>query len=133
MLNQRHSGLLVAGSPRAEAGQVITLTAEIHQRGSSSGKCHVPAGVGFTAGVDKLETSAQEFVGSLNGGQKVTFQNGNQDVVFVDGNTGGKNGMAKFVTVELDDIIDVHKRTDGLPDTGRTIILSTVNRSLNFG
>lgn len=118
---------------RAEAGQVITLTAEKSTReGVPQASVTFRLGSGFTAGVDKLETSAQEFVGSLNGGQKVTFQNGNQDVVFVDGNTGGKNGVAKFVTVDFDDIIDVTKRTDGLPDTGRTIILSTVNRSLNF-
>ncbi|MGC9330038.1 MAG: flagellin, partial [Candidatus Hinthialibacter sp.] len=79
-----------------------------------------------------LETTPAEYVGSLNGGEKVSFTNGAQDVVFYDGNSGGDKGIARYVTVDFNNIIDVTARTDGLPDPGSTLILSTNNSSLNF-
>ncbi len=118
---------------RAEAGDIITL------KGQNSTKEGVPQsmvtlriGSGLSAGTDKLETTPAEFTGTLNGGEKVTFGNGNQDVVFIDGNSGGNRGVARFVTVDFDNIIDVTARTDGLPDAGTTILVSTNNSSLNF-
>lgn len=118
---------------RARAGEVITL------EGEKSTIVGVPQpsvtfrlGNGFTQGLDKLETTAAQFTGSLNGGEVATFQNGDDDVVFVDGTSGGNNGVARILTIDFDSVVDVTRRTDGLPDTGRTLIVSTVNRSLNF-
>ncbi len=118
---------------RAEAGQMVTLVGEESTiQGVAQPKVTFRVGSGFAKGVDKLEATPSEFVGQLNGGEKVTFQNGNQDVVFIDGNSGGNRGVARFVTVDFDGVLDVTQRTDGLVDTGRTIIISTVNTSMNF-
>lgn len=118
---------------RANAGDVVTLqAAEATLEGVPQPFVTFRVGSGFSAGVDKLETTLDEYVGRLNGGESVTFNNGDQDVVFIDGNTGGNRGVAKFVTVDFDSIIDVTQRTDGLADAGRTIIISSVNNSLNF-
>ena len=118
---------------RAKAGDVVTLeAAKSTIEGVPQEKLTFRVGSGFTAGVDKLETTQDQFVGKLNGGSEVTFTNGDQDVVFIDGNSGGTRGVARFVTVDFDNIVDVTQRTDGLPDAGRTVIISTVNSSLNF-
>ncbi|MDP8244979.1 MAG: flagellin [Candidatus Hinthialibacter antarcticus] len=118
---------------RAKAGDVITLAAaEATVEGVPQEQLTFRVGSGFSAGVDKLETSQDQFVGKLNGGSEVTFTNGDQDVVFIDGNSGGTRGVAKFVTVDFDNVVDVTQRADGLPDAGRTVIISTVNSSLNF-
>lgn len=118
---------------RANAGDVVTLqAAEATLEGVPQPFVTFRVGNGFSAGIDKLETTLDEFVGTLNGGNAVTFNNGDQDVVFIDGNSGGNRGVAKFTTIDFDSIIDVTQRTDGLADAGRTIIISTVNNSLNF-
>lgn len=118
---------------RAKAGDVVTLkAAESTIEGVPQPQVTFRVGSGFTAGVDKLESTSDEFVGRLNGGAGVTFGNGDQDVVFIDGDSGGNRGVARFVTVDFDNIVDVTKRTDGLNDAGRTVVLSTVNRSFNF-
>ncbi len=118
---------------RAEAGDVVTLFGEQSTiEGIPQPQATFRVGNGFTAGVDKLEITPNEFTGSLNGGTAVTFNNGDQDVVFIDGNSGGNRGVARFVTVDFDNIIDVTARTDGLPDAGRTVVISTANNSLNF-
>ncbi len=125
----------VNGGPfvRARAGEVVTLEGEKSTiEGIPQPSVTFRLGSGFTQGLDKLETTAAEFTGSLNGGETVTFQNGNDNVVFVDGTSGGSNGVARILTVDFDDVLDVTRRTDGLPDTGRTLIVSTLNRSLNF-
>lgn len=118
---------------RANAGDVVTLKgAESTIEGVPQPEVTFRVGNGFSAGIDKLETTQEEYVGRLNGGNAVTFNNGDQDVVFIDGNSGGNRGVARFVTVDFDNVIDVTKRTDGLADAGRTVVISTVNRSLNF-
>ncbi|MBN2328407.1 MAG: hypothetical protein JXR73_14775, partial [Candidatus Omnitrophica bacterium] len=118
---------------RAEAGEVITLTGpESTKEGVPQSQVTLRVGSGLTAGTDILETTPAEYVGSLNGGDQVTFANGAQDVVFYDGNSGGDKGVARYVTVDFDNIIDVTARTDGLPDAGATLIISTNNSSLNF-
>ncbi len=118
---------------RANAGDVVTMFgAESTIEGVPQPQATFRVGTGFTAGIDKLETTPGEFIGALNGGAYVTFNNGDDDVVFVDGNSGGNRGVARFVTIDFDNIVDVTARTDGLPDAGRTIILSTDNKSLNF-
>jgi flagellin len=121
------------GEVRANAGDVITLYgAKATIEGVPQPQVTLRVGTGFTAGVDKLENTPNEFIGSLNGGAYVTFINGDQNVVFIDGNSGGNRGVARFMTADFDNMIDVTARTDGLPDAGRTIVISTINRSLNF-
>jgi flagellin len=118
---------------RAKAGDVVTLqSAESTIEGVPQPQVTFRIGNGFTAGIDKLEATPDEFVGRLNGGASTTFTNGDQDVVFIDGNSGGSRGVARFVTVDFDNIVDVTQRTDGLADAGRTVVLSTINRSFNF-
>ena len=118
---------------RAEAGQVVTLQAKKSTvEGVAQPQVTFRVGDDLSAGIDKLETTPDQFTGTLNGGVKVTFSAGDQNIVFTDGNSGGNKGVARFVTVDFDNIIDVTARKDGLPDAGRTIILSTVNNSLNF-
>ncbi|MFH1737393.1 MAG: flagellin [bacterium] len=117
---------------RAEAGDVITL----YGTESTIDKIPTPhvtlrVGSGFSIGSDILEVEAQEFVGSLNGGPAVTFQNGDQDVVFIDNGSHVK-GVAQYLTVDFDGILDITKNTTGAPDAGTTLIISTVNRSMNF-
>lgn len=118
---------------RAEAGQVITLEGpKATKEGVPQSSVTLRVGSGLSAGTDKLETTPDLFTGTLNGGEKVTFGNGSQDVVLVDGNSGGNRGVSRFVTVDFDNIVEVTARTDGLPDAGTTIIVSTSNNSLNF-
>jgi len=118
---------------RAQAGDVVTLFASKSTvEGVPQEQVTFRVGSDLTAGVDKLQTTPDEFVGTLNGGAQVTFAAGDQDVIFIDGNSGGAKGVARFVTIDFDNIIDVTSRTDGLPDAGRTMILSTNNSSLNF-
>lgn len=125
----------INGGPavRAEAGDVVTLQGpEATIEGVPQPQVTFRVGNNFTAGVDKMETTPAEFVGTLNGGPQVSFNAGDQDVVFIDGNSGGNKGPALFVTVDFDSIVDVTKRTDGLPDPGRTLVISTNNNTLNF-
>lgn len=118
---------------RAKAGDTITLqSAESTLEGVPQPQVTFRVGNGFTAGIDKLESTSAEYVGRLNGGPAVTFGNGDQDVVFVDGSSGGDRGVARFLTVDFDSVVDVTKRDDGLTDAGRTIVISTINRSFNF-
>ena len=118
---------------RARAGEVITLqSAKSTIEGVPQPQVTFRLGNSFTAGIDKLETTPNQYVGRLNGGGAVTFTNGDQNLVFIDGTSGGNRGVARFATIDFDSIIDVTARTDGLPDAGRTIIISTINRSLNF-
>jgi flagellin len=118
---------------RAEAGDVITLFGEeATAEGVPQPQLTFRVGNDLSAGIDKLENTVDKFVGTLNGGAEVTFAAGDQDVVFIDGNSGGNKGVSRFVTIDFDNIIDVTARTDGLPDAGRTVIMSTVNSSLNF-
>jgi len=117
----------INGGPgvRAESGEIVTLYGPTSTSdGSSTPQVTVRLGTGLTAGTDRYETNAQEFVGYLNGGIGVTFQNGDQDVTFTD-------PKSKQLTVDFDAILDVTKSTTGT-DTGITVLISTVNKSLNF-
>ena len=118
---------------RAKAGDVVTLQgAKSTIEGVPQPRVTFRLGNGFTAGTDELVNTPNRFVGTLNGGAQTTFINGDQKVTFVDGNSGGNRGVARFVSINFDNIIDVTRRTDGLPDAGRTIVVSTINSSLNF-
>lgn len=118
---------------RAEAGDVITLFGKKSTiEGVPQPQMTMRVGSGLTSGTDKLEATPSQFQGTLNGGPAVNFMNGDQDVVFIDGTSGGDKGVARFVTIDFDNVVDVTARKDGLPDAGRTIIISSVNSSLNF-
>ena len=119
--------LSINGGPavRAEAGQIVTLYGPASTSdGATAPEVTIRVGTGLTAGTDRYETVAQEFVGYLNGGLGVTFQNGDQDVTFTDMNL-------KQLTVDFDAILDVTKSPTST-DTGVTVLISTVNKSLNF-
>lgn len=84
----------------------------------------------FTNGTDTAEIVEQEFVGSLNGGTPVTFQNGAQNVFF---ESGAAFGVAETLRLDFDAIIDITgPPTDGSSNTGRAILISTVNNAINF-
>ncbi|HQO36304.1 MAG TPA: flagellin, partial [bacterium] len=117
---------------RAEAGTVLTL----YGPESTVDKVPTPqvtlrVGSGFSVGKDILEVESQEYIGRLNGGVGITFQNGDQDVVFIDNGTA-REGVARYMTVDFDAILDVTKDNSGEPDPGTTIVISTVNKSMNF-
>lgn len=117
---------------RAEAGDVITLYGpESTIDGVPTPQVTLRVGSGFSIGNDVLEVQAQEFVGSLNGGPDVTFRNGDQDVVFVD-NGSYREGVARILTVDFDAIMDITRAVNGEPDPGTTLVISTVNSSMNF-
>lgn len=84
----------------------------------------------FNQGSDTLEVEAQEFIGTLNGGKPVTFQNGDQDVFF---ESGVSEGVAETLMLDFDAILDITgPPSDGSANTGMAILLSTVNKALNF-
>jgi len=117
---------------RAESGDVITLYGpESTIDGVPTSQVTLRVGSGFSIGDDVLEVRAQEFVGSLNGGPEVTFRNGDQDVVFVD-NGSYREGVARILTVDFDAIMDITRAVNGEPDPGTTLVISTVNSSMNF-
>ncbi|MFH1740104.1 MAG: flagellin [bacterium] len=110
---------------RVEAGDVVTLFGQSATvDGTATPQVTLRIGAGLTAGTDKIIVNQQEYVGYLNGGLGMTFRNGDQDVTFVDPN-------ARQLTVDFDSIVDVTKATSGV-DTGITILISTINKSLNF-
>lgn len=118
-------------SVRVNAGDVVTLYgAESTIDGIPTPEVTMRVGENLTAGTDTFETTASEYVGSLNGGTAITFSAGDQDVAFLDGRST-QTGSAKTVTVDFDNIINVTRETGGL-DAGTSIILSTTNTSMNF-
>jgi flagellin len=126
--------LRINGGPaiRAEAGELVTLYGpEATREGQVRGQVTLRVGSNLKIGVDYLKVEAQEFVGKLNGGPAVTFQNGAQNVVFID-NGSFKEGVARFLTFDFDTILDITAAPNGQADPGTTIIISTVNRSMNF-
>ncbi|HPA44707.1 MAG TPA: flagellin [bacterium] len=84
----------------------------------------------FNNGTDTLEVEAKEFIGSLNSGPLVTFQNGDADVFFV---SGVSEGVAETLLLDFDIMLDVTgPPTTGSPNTGLAILISTISRNLNF-
>lgn len=117
---------------RATAGEQVTLFGEEETfPGVVQQKVTIRIGSNLVAGTDFIAVDNDEFIGSLNGGPKVTFQNGAQDVVFIDDGSF-KNGVARVLTVDFDDVLDITRSPNNFPDPGTTIIISTVNRSMNF-
>lgn len=115
---------------RAEAGDVITLeAAESTIIGVPTAQVTLRVGNGFTAGTDTLINVENKFVGTLNGGEGVTFGAGEQDVVFF--TPGSNTEPSRFLTIDFDAVVDATKGV-GLNDAGTTVLISTVNRGLNF-
>jgi flagellin len=84
----------------------------------------------FNSGTDTLEVEAKEFVGSLNSGPLVTFQNGDSDVFFV---SGVSEGVAETLLLDFDIMLDVTgPPTTGSPNTGLAVLISTISKNLNF-
>ena len=116
---------------RATSGDVITLSGEESTiEGIPTPKITFRVGDNLTTGTDHFETTAPEYVGSLNGGPEVTFRNGDQDIVFID-DSSFERGVARYLTIDFDSILDITK-SDSSPDPGTTILISTVNHSMNF-
>ncbi len=115
---------------RAEAGDLITLYGEESTiEGIPQPQVTLRVGSGFTAGTDIFETTANEYVGSVNGGGSVTFAAGDQNVVFQTKATVGE--PTRYVTIDFDAVIDVTSSGQA-NETGTTVLISTVNKGLNF-
>ncbi|MBI1390982.1 MAG: hypothetical protein GC154_21340 [bacterium] len=116
---------------RAKAGDVITAYGPpVSREGEVQGEVTFRVGSNLKVGTDILKVEGQEFVGSLNGGPAVTFQNGAQDVVFIDDGSL-KSGVARVLQVDFDGILDITKNPDD-QDPGTTILISVINHSVNF-
>ncbi|MBN2329085.1 MAG: hypothetical protein JXR73_18235 [Candidatus Omnitrophica bacterium] len=125
---------------RVRVGEEATLTgSDPTLAGESTPQITLRIGAGsresmsttiLNQGEDTLEVTAQEFVGSLNGGPEVMFQNGDQNVFF---ESGVSEGVAETLMIDFDAILDITgPPTDGSPNTGVAILISTVNNALNF-
>ena len=122
----------INGGPtkRAEAGQVVTLFGEKSTvEGVPQPQVTFRVGSNITAGTDTLDTTAKQYVGTLNGGPSVTFGAGAQKVVFE--TTGSIDNPAKNIMINFDSIIKVTSSGTS-NDTGATVLISTVNTGLNF-
>jgi flagellin len=120
----------INGGPTAQvyAGEITTLQGI--NPGGPTPEVTFRMGSGFTAGDDLLVTTAKEFVGSLNGGSEVTFQNGDTDVTFTSGEFS-IYPIKKFqqVTLDFDAILDV---TSLANSGGETFVISTTSNKVNF-
>lgn len=114
---------------QANAGDVITLQG-VNGSGGPKPEVTFRVGSGLSAGTDQLQTTAKEFVGQLNGGTAVTFQNGDQAVRFEAGSFS-IYPVDKYqqVTLDFDSILDV---TTPYSSGGETFILSTSSSELKF-
>lgn len=145
--------LLIAGNPeeatvsinggdrqRVVVGDHIELVGpEPTKFGEAPRKLNIRVGAGFreamdqsimNGGVDTAKIIGTQFVGRLNGGPAVTFQNGDSNVFF---ESGVSNGVAETILLDFDSILDITgPPMDGSPNTGMAILLSTVNNALNF-
>ncbi|MDP8245796.1 MAG: flagellin [Candidatus Hinthialibacter antarcticus] len=125
------AALSINGGPAqtATVGQVVTLQG-VNLSGGTAPEVTFRVGRNFVAGTDQLQTTAKEFVGSLNGGTLVTFQNGDSDVQFTAGDAS-IYPIKKFqqVTLDFDSILDITTpKTAG----GETFVISTTNKALTF-
>lgn len=115
---------------RANAGEVVTLTgAESTQEGIPTPQVTFRVGNDLQAGTDRLRNTQNLYTGNLNGGPTTTFAAGDQNVVFFTEATNDET--VKFLTVDFDSIIDVTNDFTG-SSSGETVLISTVNRGLNF-
>ena len=114
---------------QVDAGQVVTLEG-VNASGGPKPEVTIRLGSGLSAGDDQLETTAKEFVGSLNGGDEVTFQNGDQAVTFTSGEAS-IYPIKQFqqVTLDFNSIVDATALDSS---GGETFVLSTTSNAVNF-
>ncbi|RJP24632.1 MAG: hypothetical protein C4527_18465 [Candidatus Omnitrophota bacterium] len=140
--NPEEATISINGGPRqrVRVGDMVTLYGpEPTKFGDQQPQLTMRVGAGirtamddaiFTQGRDTAIIIAQEFVGSLNGGKPVAFQNGDKNVFF---ESGVSEGVAETLYLDFDAIIDITgPPTNGSSNSGRAILLSTVNNALNF-
>jgi len=114
---------------QADAASTITLLGIPPNNGvDPQPRITLTVGATLTAdGVDSLTIVQEQFTGSLEGGQSVTFQNGDSNVQFRSG-TGGGFASGETVRLNFDPVVSI---TAGL-NQARTFTLSSTNNSLNF-
>lgn len=121
----------IDGGPAQDvvAGQVVTLQG-VNPSGGNAPEVTFRVGRGFTAGTDELQTTAREFIGTLNGGPEMTFQNGDTGVKFTAGEFS-VYPIEKFqqVTLDFDAILDITASSDV---GGETFVLSATSNSFSF-
>ena len=140
--SEESATISINGGPRqrVKVGDVATLIGpeptvfgehipELTMRLGAGVRSSIGASI-FNQGSDIAEIVAQEYVGRLNGGPPVTFQNGDQGVFF---ESGVAEGVAETLLLSFDAAIDVTgPPSTGASNTGLAILLSTVNNALNF-
>lgn len=116
-------------SQEVTTGQVVTLQG-VNSAGGPKPEVTFRVGNTLTAGNDQLQTTAKEYVGQLNSGTAVTFQNGDQGVRFESG-TASIYPIQRYqqVTLDFDAILDI---TDLKSDGGETFVISTTTNAANF-
>ncbi len=126
--NAERATVSIGGGPAqlVEAGQVATLRGPDAGPFGDTQEITLRIGSNLSVGQDLLAAESSQYVGSLNGGAAVTFQNGDQDVTFT---SGRSSGVAETLTVDFDAIVDV-------PGVGtanaQTVVISSVNSTANF-
>ncbi|MEW6238855.1 MAG: flagellin [Candidatus Omnitrophota bacterium] len=140
--NPEEATISMAGGPlqRVRVGDTVVLYGEEPTKfNESQQRLTITLGAGaresigqsiFNKGYDTVEIEAQLFYGSLNGGPQVAFQNGDTNVFF---ESGFSEGVAETLMLDFDNILDITgPPSNGDPNTGVAILLSTVNSALNF-
>lgn len=84
----------------------------------------------FNRGTDIAAIEEKQFIGNLNGGPLVTFQNGDSNVFF---ESGASEGVAETILLDFDAILDITgPPNDGSRNNGMAVLLTTTNNALNF-
>ena len=131
MGSRESATLSIAGgaSQNVIAGQVVTLQG-VNSSGGPLPEFTFRAGSGFIAGTDKLDTTSKQYVGSLNNGVEVTFQNGDKAVTFT-AREQSIYPLDRFqqVTLDFDSILGV---TSLKSKGGETFVLSASSNKVNY-
>lgn len=111
------------------AGQVVTLQGTA-STGGQTPSLTFRAGNSFTAGSDQFQIIAQEYIGTLNNGAPITFQNGDQAVRFESG-TASIYPIQRYqqVTMDFDAVLDI---TSLHSSGGETFVISSTSKAANF-
>ena len=125
--NAESATIRVNGGPaqRVEAGQMATLYGATPVGGNTP-ELTMRIGSNLTAGTDVIDVRAEEYVGRLNNGAAVTFQNGDQNVTFV---SGQSNGVAETLVMDFDATLDIPGVGE---ENAQTVIISATNSNANF-
>ncbi|MCA9414621.1 MAG: hypothetical protein KC917_00055 [Candidatus Omnitrophica bacterium] len=123
-----NDGVLVFADGTAQtiqAGQTVTaLGPDPSDPSEQQQQITFTLGNTLTAGTDLITIVQQEFTGSLNGGQTVTFQNGDQEIRFRSG-SGAGFPSGETVTLNFDAALLAGA-------SSQTLQIEAVNNALNF-